>query len=34
MSVISNNKYDMFNWVEKIIGSYKTLDHTNGSDRL
>ena len=34
MAAITDNKYDMFNWVEKIINSCETLDHINSVERL
>ena len=34
MAAISDNKYDVYNWIEKVIDSCKTLDHTNSAERL
>jgi hypothetical protein len=34
MAAVSNNKYDIFNWVGKVINSCKTLDHINSAERL
>jgi hypothetical protein len=34
MAAITNNIYDMFNWVGKVIDSCETLDHINSAERL
>ena len=34
MAAITDNKYDMFNWIAKVIDSCETLDHINSAERL
>ena len=34
MAAISDNIYDIFSWVSKVIDSCKTLDHINSAERL
>jgi hypothetical protein len=34
MAAISNNKYDIYSWIESIIDSCETLEHLNCVERL
>ena len=34
MAAISNNKYDIYSWVESIVYSCETLEHLNCVERL
>lgn len=34
MAAISDNKYDVYNWIIKVIDSCETLDQINSAERL
>tara|TARA_R110000868_G_scaffold83946_6_gene236965 strand:- start:149 stop:355 length:207 start_codon:yes stop_codon:yes gene_type:complete len=34
MAAISDNKYDVYKWIIKVIDSCETLDHINSAERL
>ena len=34
MAAISDNIYDIFSWISKVIDSCTTLDHINSAERL
>jgi hypothetical protein len=34
MAALTDNKYDVYKWVKKVIDSCKTLDHINSAERL
>ena len=34
MAVISDNKYDVYNWIEKVIDSCKNYHHFRAVDNL
>jgi hypothetical protein len=34
MAAISDNKYDVYNWIEKVIDSCTTYFHYNSAHRL
>jgi VCBS repeat-containing protein len=34
MAAVSNNKYDIFNWISQVINSCTNVDQLNNAERL
>jgi hypothetical protein len=34
MAALTDNKFDVYNWIKKVIASCKNINHTNSAERL